>query len=275
MKAYKATYNMKCETLTYEVGKTYSITSMEMCDHGFHFCPVMSDVLEFYPYHKDFILMEVEILGKRVIKREKGLTDKMRVVRIVPPEEYEFDIPEQEKADEVTCVYDERGNVISKTYHNNIVYTYEYDDRNNVIVEGLPNGRKKFNTYDERNNLIRREDGRGYRAYTYGYDERNNKIFMKYPSGEQWAYGYDERNNNTYCISPEGLTTRYEYDERGNITRRIDHDGRCACLTYDEHNRRASIRYSDGDITTWNYDEQGNLIEYSTTDGSTWRITIE
>ena len=33
MKGYKAKYNMKCESLTYEVGKTYKISSMKMCNH--------------------------------------------------------------------------------------------------------------------------------------------------------------------------------------------------------------------------------------------------
>jgi len=41
MIAYKATYNLKCETITYEVGKTYTFNGkLIMCDQGFHFCKI-------------------------------------------------------------------------------------------------------------------------------------------------------------------------------------------------------------------------------------------
>ena len=132
MKAYKATYNMKCETLTYEVGETYSITSMEMCKHGFHFCKEMKDVLVYYSYNENFVLMEVEILGTVEVEGTKGVTDKMRVVRIVPKEEYTFSVP--------VCEYDERNNMISKTYPDGGKSTWEYDERNNRISETLPDG---------------------------------------------------------------------------------------------------------------------------------------
>jgi len=39
MKAYKATKNLKCQTITYEVGKTYTFKcELKMCEQGFHYC---------------------------------------------------------------------------------------------------------------------------------------------------------------------------------------------------------------------------------------------
>ena len=64
MKAYKATHNMKCCDFTYEVGKTYSISKLEICTTGFHYCSRMVDTLTYYNYHPiNFILLEVEMLG--------------------------------------------------------------------------------------------------------------------------------------------------------------------------------------------------------------------
>ena len=60
MKGYKATKNMKCLTLTYEVGKTYEISNTKMCSHGFHFCEKMEDTMGYYDFDKDFILLEID-----------------------------------------------------------------------------------------------------------------------------------------------------------------------------------------------------------------------
>ena len=68
MKAYKATNNMRCNNLKYEIGKTYSIDKMKMCKYGFHYCKEQKDTLDYYPYTDDFTLLEVEILGKNVIQ---------------------------------------------------------------------------------------------------------------------------------------------------------------------------------------------------------------
>ena len=64
MKGYKATKNMKCLDLTYEVGKTYSIDQLKICSHGFHFCREMKHVVDYYRPTEDFILLEVEALGE-------------------------------------------------------------------------------------------------------------------------------------------------------------------------------------------------------------------
>ena len=125
MKAYKASYNLKCESLTYEVGKTYEIDKIKICNHGFHFCKKMEDVIHYYSYNRDFILMEVEILGDVIDKGNKSVTNKLKVLRIIPPEEYTFSIP-----------------------------IIEYDTNGNVIHYKDSGGYKEWNKYDSNNNLI-------------------------------------------------------------------------------------------------------------------------
>ena len=62
MKAYKATRNMKCQSFTYEIGKTYIFKGkLVMCEQGFHFCKNPKDILQWYNYDKDFVLLEIDI----------------------------------------------------------------------------------------------------------------------------------------------------------------------------------------------------------------------
>ena len=53
MKAYKATYNMKCLNQAYKVGKTYISDKYELCRYGFHYCLQMEDTIGYYEYGFD------------------------------------------------------------------------------------------------------------------------------------------------------------------------------------------------------------------------------
>ena len=74
MKAYKATRNMKCESITYEIGKTYTFNGkLIMCKQGFHFCKKAIDVLRWYSYNKDFMLLEIDVTGNIIDDIDKKL----------------------------------------------------------------------------------------------------------------------------------------------------------------------------------------------------------
>jgi hypothetical protein len=88
---YKATRNLKCETLTYEVGKTYEIDNISMCSHGFHYCPKLIDTLKYYDVSTDLVFIEIEDLGSESeCENDKVVTNKIKVLRIVPYEEIDF-----------------------------------------------------------------------------------------------------------------------------------------------------------------------------------------
>ena len=193
MKGYKATKNMKCLNLTYEIDKTYSINRLEICSTGFHFCQKMEDVLNYYNYDDDFILLEVEALGETITEDDKTVTDCIKIIRVIPKEEYTFKIPEPE-IDPNIYEYDERGNMISKTYPDGYKYSWEYDDRNNMISKTFPSGNKYSWEYDDRNNKIFKTDPDGNK-YSWEYDDRNNKISVTHPDGNKYSWEYDDRNN--------------------------------------------------------------------------------
>jgi len=185
MIAYKATHNYRCRNQEYKVGKTYTSDLMNICKYGFHFCQKMEDVLNYYSFSSDFILLEVEILGKIETEDDKSVTDKLKVLRVIPFEEY----TDSMKSRITIYEYDERNNLISETYPDGKKWTYEYDERNNKISMTYPNGDK----------------------WTYEYDERNNKISTTYPNGGKWTYEYDERNNLISQTYPNGNKCTFKY----------------------------------------------------------------
>ena len=165
MKAYKATTNYKCRDQEYKVGKTYSSDRMKICRYGIHYCYELKDTFTYYPYSKDLVMLEIEVLGSIESHTNKSVTDKMKVLRVVPKDEWNV----------TGFEFDERGNRISKTFPDGDKQLYEYNERNKMISSTYPNGNKYLNEYDERNNKISSTYPNGNK-YLFEYDERNNKI---------------------------------------------------------------------------------------------------
>jgi YD repeat-containing protein len=198
MIAYKATYNGKCRNQTYKVGYTYTASRMKICKYGIHFCVNKQDTLEYYQYNKDFQLLEIEVLGDIDSYGKKSVTDKMKVLRIVPFDEYNFENIE----------FDESGHMISKTDSDGYKVTYKYDESGNMISKTDSNGYKVTYKYDESGNMISKTKSNGYK-YTYEY-----------------TYEYDESGNMTSMTDSNGYNkVTYKYDESGNMTSMTDSNG--------------------------------------------------
>jgi YD repeat-containing protein len=210
MKGYKATKNMKCLDLTYVVGKTYSIDKLEICSYGFHFCQKMKDVIGYYFPTKDFVLLEVEALGEIQTKGDKSATDKLKVIRVVPREEYTFNIHE--------CEYDSFGNKIKEISPDGDVWQYEYDSYGNRIKVTGPFRNVYQYEYDSFGNMIKITILIGLKAtfHQYEYDSFGNRIKEITPSGNVFQYEYDSFGNMIKKTSPYGTVWYYEYDSFGH-----------------------------------------------------------
>lgn len=79
--------------ITYEVDKTYAVATDQYI-LGFQFYQNMEDVLNHFEYGDDFILLEVETLGKTLIEGNTGFTDCIAIIRVIPSDEYTFTIPD-------------------------------------------------------------------------------------------------------------------------------------------------------------------------------------
>ena len=205
MKAYKATHNFKCLNQEYKVGKTYTSDKLQICRHGFHFCEQMEDTLKYYFPNENFILLEVQILGKTEFVDDKGVTDKMRVIRVVPPEEYS----EEMKSLIPVLQYDDKGNMISATYPSGDKFTFEYDGKGNLISQTYSSGDKSSFEYDDKGNMISQTYPTGEKS-SFEYDDKGNRISATYPTGEKYAYEYDDKGNKISVTYPSGSKLTYE-----------------------------------------------------------------
>ena len=205
MIAYKATHNYKCRNQTYQVGKTYTSDKLKICHYGIHYCNKMEDTLWYYPTSEKFILLEVEILGDVETKGNKSVTNKLKVLRVVPFDEY----TDSMKSKFPTYEYDSSGNMISKTYPDGNKYTYEYDSSGNMISKTYPSGNKYTYEYDSSGNRIGETFPSGNK-YTYEYDSSGNMISKTYPDGNKYTYEYDSSGNKISMTYPSGY--KYTYD---------------------------------------------------------------
>jgi len=167
MKGYKISVNGYCSGFKYEIGKTYTLKKgkLELCNNGFHFCKNIDNVFKWYHYDKNnTIIFEVEALGKIIKDIDECVTNKIKVLKIIPKEKY-----------------------------NKLFKRYKFDMNYNIIYEEDSDGCWIKYNYNKNNNIIYEEDSKGFWK-KWEYDENNNLIFKKYSSGywEKWKYN----NNN-------------------------------------------------------------------------------
>jgi YD repeat-containing protein len=136
----------------------------------------MKDVVNYYQPTEDFVLLEVEALGEIETEGDKSATDKLKVIRVVPREEYTFDV----------C-------------------RYEYDSFGNKIKETAPFGGFQQYEYDSFGNKIKITTSSGG-VHRYEYDSFGNKIKETTPSGNVWQYEYDSFGNKIKETTPSGDT---------------------------------------------------------------------
>ena len=148
MKGYKASNKCKCRDITYEVDKTYTFNGeLKACATGFHYCKKIDDVLSYYEYERDTtVIFEIEDLGESIDKGDKTVTNKMTIVRIIDPSEY-----------------------------NTLFSKYEYDSNNNLIKYKDSDSNWKKMEYDSNNNQIKCENSDGDWK-KWEYDSNNNVI---------------------------------------------------------------------------------------------------
>jgi hypothetical protein len=162
---FKATYNFVCRDHKFEIGQTYELPGNPIpCEYGFHYCQDPINVLGYYPIKHSFRLLEIEDLGESITEGNKSVTNKIRIIREIPKEEY----------------YQLFGVI-----NNELI----------IIAEDCTYKR----TFDENNNIIRFEDSSGYWE-KIEYDENNNEIYSERSNG-YWLKRTCDTNNN--CLKTE------------------------------------------------------------------------
>ena len=83
MKAYKAfNADLTCRDFQYEIGKTYTINEKpEPCVAGFHACPNLNDVFNYYHPAQKVRICEVELNGDIVKHDDKVVTNSITILK--------------------------------------------------------------------------------------------------------------------------------------------------------------------------------------------------
>lgn len=209
IRGWKATYDMTCMDQTYEVGKTYKLPEgalLRMCESGFHFCQEQKNVLEYYDFKPEFILLEVEAIGTVLTEGDKSVTDEIRIVRIVPREEYEF----------------MKDNVIrtkeSITPYRHTWYDVEYNERNQPVRGVTQTGYTEKWEYNEDGYVLRYENSEGF-WLRRGYDAAGHEVRFENSVSYWEDKKYNDKGQMIEFKSSHGLHKSYTYtSERVVIT---------------------------------------------------------
>ena len=209
-KGYKASNNGVCLDMTYEVGHTYRKHSKPiLCEFGFHYCKKIDDVFEYYPYQKGVTkIFEIEDLGETLTEDDKSVTNKIRIVREIPFEEYENLFK--------YYTFDENRNQIRRDYPDGAWETLEYDANGSKIRYEDSNGELETYEYDTKGNKIRYENSEGGWV-TWKYDSTGHKIRMDNSGGHWIIWEYDVDGNMALEEDSSGYWTTWVYDSKGNV----------------------------------------------------------
>ena len=94
MRGYKfMKSNMTCNGFQYEVGKEYTLDDkLLICKNRHHFCQNPFDCLSYYDNIKgDKRLFLVEALGEVITENDKSVTNKIKIIEVIPNIEKFFD----------------------------------------------------------------------------------------------------------------------------------------------------------------------------------------
>ena len=78
----------------YKLGEiTKQSEELKLCGNGIHFCWNMQDVMDYYNFGQDdMVLGKIEILGDVIDGKDKSVTNKIRVVRLYPSKKQRMNI---------------------------------------------------------------------------------------------------------------------------------------------------------------------------------------
>ena len=173
---------MRCSDLTYEVGRIYTSNKFLITMKGFHYCNDIETCKKYYNFSReDLEVIEVEILGDCDHYSKVGVTNKLKVLRVVPKEEY-IDLIPPEKCKCPTIPRKENTN------HGKDIFSYSYNDEGVCI--------KETREYYAEDRLMK---------YEITYDGCGNKLKMSANFSNDETWEYDSNNNMIKHIDSDGF----------------------------------------------------------------------
>jgi YD repeat-containing protein len=136
---------------------------------------------------------------------------------------------------------------------------YVYDDRNQIISKTYDDGTNVQFTYDSRGNLTSATDASGTTTQTYDANDRLTQI--TYPNGRSVSYSYDSVGRRSQMVTHDGFTVNYTYDVLGRLASLTNGNNETiVAYTYDDVGRLSREDNGNGTYTTYSYDLAGQLL---------------
>ena len=143
MIAFKGTKNFQCKDMKYEVGETYNYDKeLILCKQGYHFCKKLENINSYYPlFSPETIILKIEILGDIIDNSTKSVTNKFRVLEIIPKNKYYLYSKKLTK-NSIKFINDNIWEKIKFNKNGYVAYfensfgfwqKYKYDKNNNLI----------------------------------------------------------------------------------------------------------------------------------------------
>ncbi len=155
---------------------------------------------------------------------------------------------------EITMVYDDYGNMVSKTDPEGNTTTYTYNNLGMKLTQEDPRGNTWTFTYDDAGNMETQTDPLG-NVTRYEYNAAGNRVSVTDAMGGVYEYTYDANNRKLSQTDPMGNTTVYERDFEGKVLQETDAEGSFLVYEYDGLGRLISQGNSAGKQITYEYDE--------------------
>ncbi len=160
-----------------------------------------------------------------------------------------------------TAIYDEWGNLVSKTSPDGGFVQIQYENKQYPYLPTSATdkaGGKWEWLYDEQGNLVKRINP--LNAET-GFEYTDGLLTtLTGPLGQQTHLKYDNYNNLIETLSPDKGENVWHYDSLGRCTYYKNARGGVNEYTYDLLGNTTKAKLPDGNIRHLTYDTQGNII---------------
>lgn len=172
-----------------------------------------------------------------------------------------------------TFVFDDHGNIITRSDQGSHVWTYSYNSRGQILSIANPLGGSESFTYSIVNDTLLSRTDSDVGVTTFDYDGFFRVTAVHFPNGTDEQFTYDANDRLTAKTDANGVQTLFAYDANGNRIEVTRAAGTAAAqeqqTDYDDMDRVRIQRYADGSETTVTYAFHGGVQQTRYEDSAT------
>ena len=165
--------------------------------------------------------------------------------------------------------YDERGNLLSRTYPGGQTFLWQYDHCDDEWIEATdPLGNTTRRSFDNNCRLLSQTDPLGG-ITAFEYNALGQRTGIIDPVGQTWSFTYNALGLIETLTDPLGGVETREYDDLGRETARVDRAGQRREFEYDDGGRLVSeALVGSSQVFNWEHNIRGLITRESGPDAT-------